>query len=101
MLVLPGKILSRRKGWWEQCEAIRALMHFAILRNRANLSEPFEKTLAFAKRTFIDRRYGGWYGTCEPSGDLDRENKGTEWKVDYHVVGMCREAVRLGEREGE
>ena len=22
-------------------------------------------------------------------------NKGSEWKADYHVVGMCAEAIRL------
>ncbi|MHC4917425.1 MAG: AGE family epimerase/isomerase, partial [Planctomycetota bacterium] len=32
-----GTLLSRRKGWWEQCEMIRALLHFAALRGRGDL----------------------------------------------------------------
>ena len=91
-----GKVLSRRREWWDQCEAARALLHFAILRKRDDLWEPLERTIGFFKKYFIDSDFGGWYQTVEPDGDVVSHDKGNEWKVDYHAVGMCTEAIRLG-----
>ncbi|MEK6569938.1 MAG: AGE family epimerase/isomerase, partial [Bacteroidota bacterium] len=91
-----GKVLSRRREWWDQCEAVRALLHFAILRKRDDLWEPLERTIGFFKKYFIDSDFGGWYQTVEPDGDVVSHDKGNEWKVDYHAVGMCTEAIRLG-----
>ena len=92
-----GTVVSGVKGWWEQCEAIRALLHFAVVRSYKNADAPLEKTIAFVQRNFVDKEYGGWFmlppaaaGERQPSFD-----KGSEWKLDYHVVGMCAEAIRL------
>ena len=93
-----GTPLYPIKGWWEQCEAIRALLHFGIVRGDEKLWEPLENIIAFAQNHFVDEEHGGWFmrppvaaGRNQPSFD-----KGSEWKVDYHVVGMCVEAIRLG-----
>lgn len=91
-----GKILSRRRQWWDQCEATRALLHFAILRERDDLWQPLERTVTFFKKYFLDSEFGGWYQTVEPDGVVLNHDKGNEWKVDYHAVGMCMEAIRLG-----
>jgi len=85
-----GTIVSGAKGWWEQCEAIRALLHFAVVRERTEAWEPLERVIAFARKHFVDEEYGGWF--MHPPGNL---GKGSVWKVDYHVVGMCAEAIRL------
>ena len=90
-----GRRVSSTKGWWEQCEAIRALMHFAILRGRRELLDPLQHVVDFVKHTYVDPDHGGWYASPKS------RNKGSEWKVDYHVVGMCREAIRLLERAAE
>ena len=96
-----GKVLSQTKRWWPQCEAIRALMHFAILRGHEALWTPLIKTIHFVQEHFIDDEYGGWYTFREPGIGLQSQypgsDKGGEWKVDYHVVGMCVEAMRLQE----
>ena len=92
---LEGKIMERRKGWWEQCEAIRALMHFAVVRGRSELWKPLEKTVDFVKRFYVDPEFGGWYMFAGENVEDRNENKGNEWKVDYHIVGMCMEAIRL------
>jgi len=80
------------RGWWEQCEAIRALMHFAVVRGREDLLQPLARTIELVRASLIDPVYGGWYSTA----NADDKSKGNVWKVDYHVVGMCAEAVRLG-----
>jgi len=92
---LEGEVIDRAKGWWQQCEAARAMMHFAALRGREDLWEPLEKTIRYFQAHCIDPDFGGWYHS--PTN----LNKGSEWKVDYHVVGMCEEALRLADKMGE
>jgi mannose-6-phosphate isomerase len=91
-----GTYIFPRKGWWEQCEAIRALLHFKIARNNARASEPLKKVIAFAQEHFVDEENGGWFMSPPvATSENPRFDKGSEWKVDYHVVGMCVEAIRL------
>ncbi len=85
------------KGWWEQCELLRALMHYAATRGREDLWPAFDQSLAFVKAHFLDAEYGGWYGSYEPGklrGERD-SRKGSNWKVGYHDSGMYLEALRL------
>jgi mannose-6-phosphate isomerase len=93
-----GQIMNQRKGWWEQTETIRALTNFVLRHHRTDLIEPLEKTIAFVKTSFIDPEYGGWYLRVEPGVAPETLEKGNEWKLDYHVVGMCMEAIRLSEQ---
>lgn len=105
---LDGAVTSERKVWWTQCEAIRALLHFAVLRGRDDLREILPKTIAFVHREFIDPDYGGWYEYRDPGLEPAEQDKGHMGesdhpvaglcKVDYHVVGMCVEALRLSSR---
>ena len=90
-----GRITSHRKGWWEQCELTRTLMHFATLRDRADLWPLFHQTIDFIRRDFIDPEYGGWYPFRAPNISPIKQDKGGLWKVDYHAVGMGMEAIRL------
>ena len=94
-----GRVLSQNKRWWPQCEAVRALMHFATLRSNDALWIPLVKTIRFIKDYFVDGEYGGWYTFIEPGVSPTNQDKGTDkggnLKVDYHVVGMCVEAIRL------
>ncbi|HXF60093.1 MAG TPA: AGE family epimerase/isomerase [Caldilineaceae bacterium] len=90
-----GQLMTQRKGWWEQCEAIRAMTHFVVRHHRADLLEPLQKTIAFVQTSLIDPVYGGWYSAIEPGVSPEGQEKGNEWKVDYHIVGMCIEAIRL------
>ena len=83
-----NRVIRADKGYWQQCEAIRALMHFAALRGREDLWDPCRRTLEFCRRELIDPEFGGWYGGPD-------RHKGSAWKLDYHVTGMCAEAVRL------
>ena len=49
----------------------------------------------FARREFVDHEHGGWYsGPWTPAKGISNHTKGSEWKVDYHAVGMCVEALR-------
>lgn len=86
---------SRPRGWWEQCEATRALAHHVVVRGRDDLVEPLEGNVGYWRAHFIDPNVGGW---C-PHEDARDADKGNEWKVDYHVIAMCAEVVRLASIE--
>jgi mannose/cellobiose epimerase-like protein (N-acyl-D-glucosamine 2-epimerase family) len=92
-----GNAMKGPKGWWQQCECLRALMHYAAVRNRKDLWEPFDKTLEFSKLNFIDPEYGGWYTSYDPGKPREGSdlNKGGVWQAGYHVCGMYVEALRL------
>ena len=90
-----GQLLTQRKGWWEQCEAIRAMTHFVVRNHRDDLAEPLHRTIDFVQTSLIDPEYGGWYPGVEANIATEGLEKGNEWKLDYHVVGMCMEAIRL------
>jgi mannose/cellobiose epimerase-like protein (N-acyl-D-glucosamine 2-epimerase family) len=92
-----GHVEKGPKSWWQQCESLRAFMHYAALRKRADLWEPFDQTLKFSKANFIDHEYGGWFNAYDP-GKLRTGaelNKGSVWQAGYHVCGMYIEALRL------
>lgn len=82
---------AKHRGWWEQCEATRALLHFGLGRGEERWLEPLEANVAFFRAELLDPLYGGWYGEARPAD----QSKGNEWKIDYHAVGMCREAIAL------
>ena len=90
-----GEVVSAGKGWWEQCEAIRAMMRHAVLHGRDDLWAPLGRTVGFVKEHYVDETYGGWHSSIESEPTGERPPKGGGAKVDYHVVGMCAEAVRL------
>jgi mannobiose 2-epimerase len=94
-----GMVSSRSKGWWEQCEFLRALMHYATLRGREDLWPPFDKSLRFVQRYFIDPEFGGWYSAYDSNTEAKtrRIYKGSPWMVGYHVTGMYLEALRLAQ----
>jgi len=92
-----GNPVPGRKSWWQQCELLRALMHYATLRDRTDLWKPFDQSLEFVKRRFIDPEYGGWFEHYAPEWTREGKalHKGNVYRVGYHVCGMYGEALRL------
>ena len=90
---LDGTRRAERKGWWEQCEAIRALHRYASRHGADEVVEPQQRSLAFVRRHYVDETYGGWYENPPGMGGVVSLEKGTAWKLDYHVVNMCRELL--------
>ena len=96
-----GSLLHRRKGWWEQCETIRALLRFVDRHARPDLMEPLHQTVMYVRDQFVDARHGGWHSFRELGTSPAGQAKGHETKLDYHVVGMCMEAIRVAEAAQE
>jgi len=92
-----GRVRRRSKGWWQQCEHLRALMRHASDHGRDDLWGAFDKSLAFVREHFLDAEYGGWYGSYDPDRPDPDQAKGNSWKVGYHATGMYLEALRVVE----
>lgn len=90
-----GGAVHGPKGWWEQCESLRAMTHWAVVRGRVDLWPAFDKSLAFSKKNLIDTEYGGWFAMYDPEKPNRRGGKGNIWQVGYHVCGFHVEALRL------
>lgn len=88
-----GRPVSVELGWWEQCEAVRALWRHATRHGRADLGRPLRRLLRFVRERFVDTRYGGWFSDIGSPPTDSSPDKGSPWKADYHVVGMCVEAL--------
>lgn len=89
---------SARPGpfvYWVECEALRALLHFAYVRSRNDLLGPAHDLYAFIRTRFLDPLYGGWFEAVDEAGVPVPGPKGHLWKLDYHVVGLCSEAMRV------
>ena len=94
-----GRAARGPKGWWEQCEFLRALMHWAAVRGRADLWPAFDKSLTFSKKNLIDAEYGGWFSSYDAKQATRRSSsKGNIWQVGYHVCGMYLEALRISQQ---
>lgn len=88
--------------WWPQAEAARALAHFAIVRDRADLWDEFELTFNMIQTQLTDSVYGGWFQALSPDTlmPIDPDKlKGQPWKVYYHATMLQAELVRLSQLE--
>lgn len=93
-----GNVIKTPKGWWEQCEFLRALMRYAALHGRGgDLWRRFDRSLEFVRWRFIDPQFGGWYNSYDPEKPREGAalNKGSVWQAGYHVCGMYAEALRI------
>jgi len=77
--------------FWCHAEALRAIAHFVVQRQRAALRPKFDAVLGFTKAHFIDPTYGGWYRTA----DRPDQGKGSDWFAGYHEAMLCTEILRL------
>ena len=90
----PDHVRRTGKGWWQQAELLRALMHHAAFRGQTGLWPKYRQTLAFVRSEFVDSVNGGWYG--EPrSACMKSACKNVQPGVGYHVTAMHREAIEL------
>ncbi len=82
---------------WAQNELLRALIRYASSRRRNDLWLRFRHSMDYVEDHFIDDIHGGWFRrpvARSTSRNDTRPVKGTEWKVDYHVVGMYTEILK-------
>lgn len=90
-----GHMVDTNKSHWVQSEALRTLLYLVAGRRREDLRTPFLRAAEFAMTYLADPEYGSWYTQVAADGRPTTPNKGSEWKLDYHMTSLCDEAVRV------
>ena len=86
-----GNVRDQQYPWWCQAELLRGLAHFAMHRGRADVRAQFDSTLKSVRALYVDPANGSWYS----APNARDQNRGSEWKVGYHVTMMATEIMRL------
>jgi len=102
----PARFGARRRHWWVQFEALRALACFAAVPGRCQ--DPFghllERHWQFMRGQMFDDRHGGVYGILPTDLPLwDRrgvpgargDHKGNRWKDASHETDAMVACIRL------
>lgn len=90
-----GEIM-RKKGFWQQAEALRAVMYHAIVRQRRDLAPMITQLTEFIRSEFVDEANGGWMlaakRECAKTACPDIQPDA------YHMTALHMEAIRLAEK---
>ena len=90
----PAK--NRDMEWWQQCEAVVALLNAHQLTGDPKYWQAFELEARFFMERFVDHQFGEVYTGISHDGKIDDEKVGP-WKAPYHVTRACLEIIsRLG-----
>jgi cellobiose epimerase len=90
-----GRVV-REKGYWQQSECLRALMRYAALYGKPEMTRRYEQTLAFIQDQLIDTANGGWLPMSRK--DCEHRTCSDEQPDAYHMTAMHREALELAAR---
>ena len=93
-----GNIVADSRYYWEQAEALSALMHFAHWNGRDDLWPLFDAQLSFIRRHMMDTEYGGWFADSRGSAAFGNGDQLDAWQYKrdvYHIVNMHREALQI------
>ncbi|MCX7798092.1 MAG: AGE family epimerase/isomerase [Melioribacter sp.] len=80
------EIIKDTKTWWQQAEAINALLLFyKIFPKEKKYYKLFLKQWDYIKKYIIDHEHGDWFwGSLEKEPYYKTKPKGTIWKATYH-----------------
>jgi mannobiose 2-epimerase len=91
-----GMADNKDMEWWQQCEALVALLSAYRLSGDPRYWQAFNLQAHFFMDHFVDHQYGEVYTAIFHDGKIDSEKVGP-WKAPYHVTRACLEIIsRLG-----
>lgn len=85
---LAGEVHGHDGGWWQQCELLRSLIHFAAGHGRTDLWPLYDRASLYARIHFADFENGGWSINSALDGGPGKK------AIGYHCVVMYEEALR-------
>ena len=94
--VYPDEKGDRDKYYWQQAEALRALMVVAANGKRPDLWRRYQQTLDLVKTQFVDGENGGWWTAIQPSCKSGHCDEGQP--EPYHMIGLHMAALDLSRR---
>lgn len=91
--ISPEGEIDRHRGWWQQAEALRALMHHAATRGRSDLWGRVTQLTEYIRSDFLDPENGGWRE--RRASDCLKDRCQDQQPDGYHMVAMHAEALRI------
>lgn len=90
-----GAVTNDAKGYWENSEALLALLWYADRTGDQRCHDLFERCAEFCFTHLADREAPGWFAQVARDGTIQNTHKGGSWKADYHIIQMCAEIHRF------
>lgn len=91
-----GPAGDKNMEWWQQMEALVALLNAYRLTDNPKYWQPFDLQARFVMDHFVDHQYGEVYTEVFRDGKIDSEKVGP-WKAPYHVTRAFLEIIsRMG-----
>jgi mannobiose 2-epimerase len=91
-----GPASNKDQEWWQQCEALVALLNSFQLTGAPKYRQAFDLQARYFTEHFVDHQYGEVYTAIFHDGRIDDEKVGP-WKAPYHVTRAFLEIIsRLG-----
>lgn len=81
--------LNREKGYWQQAECLRTLMHFMVVRKQTRLRFRYQQILDYIDGQWIDRQNGGW--RMRALNRCLKQDCPNEQPDPYHMTAMHAE----------
>jgi mannose/cellobiose epimerase-like protein (N-acyl-D-glucosamine 2-epimerase family) len=88
--------IDRKKGYWQQAEALRAFMYYAVVRQRQEFAPFITQMTEFIRSEMLDEANGGWY--TAPRSFCAKSNCPDIQPDAYHMTTLHMEAIRLAEK---
>jgi mannobiose 2-epimerase len=83
---------NRDMEWWQQCEAMVALLNSYQLTGDPKYWQAFDLEARFFIDRWVDHQYGEVYTALYHDGKID-DTKVDPWKAPYHVTRACLEII--------
>lgn len=91
--ISPEGKTKHQRGYWQQVEALRALIHHAAIQGRSDLWGRITELTELIRTDFLDKQNGGWYhltlSKCRKGNCYDLQPDG------YHMTTLHHEAIRF------
>jgi mannose-6-phosphate isomerase len=91
--ISPEGGINPKRSYWQQAEALRALIHHAAIQGRSDLWGHVTQQIEYIRKEFLDKQNGGWHHStlteCRKSTCPDRQPDG------YHMTALHQEAIRI------
>lgn len=88
-----NRILDTDQYYWVFSEAFAAAALLAMVTNKDEYWNWYERIWTYADSNFVDHRYGGWYRLLNKNGDAYSDEKSPASKTDYHPLAACYEVL--------
>jgi cellobiose epimerase len=92
--ISPEGKFNHQRGYWQQAEALRALIHHAAIHGRCDLWGRITELTELIHTERLDKQNGGWYNLT--LSECRQQQSCRDQQPDgYHMTALHQEAIRI------